>query len=164
MDFSLLLKDNNIKYVVTVPDSLSSKLIRKEQLFRRGITYIQALNELSAVSISSGLNITGERTLCVIENSGIRFACDVISRFELCHKIHNMYMVSGRGDIGEENWWGIFHDSITKEIITNLPIKHCTVNSVSELEDAIKKSIKSFATEQVSTLIVLSSTFFEELS
>ena len=164
MDFSLLLKDNNIKYVVTVPDSLSSKLIRKEQLFRRGITYIQALNELSAVSISSGLNITGERTLCVIENSGIRFACDVISRFELYHKIHNMYMVSGRGDIGEENWWGIFHDSITKEIITNLPIKHCTVNSVSELEDAIKKSIKSFATEQVSTLIVLSSTFFEELS
>lgn len=164
MDFSLLLKDNNIKYVVTVPDSLSSKLIRKEQLLRRGITYIQALNELSAVSISSGLNITGERTLCVIENSGIRFACDVISRFELCHKIHNMYMVSGRGDIGEENWWGIFHDSITKEIIANLPIKHCTVNSVNELEDAIKKSVRSFATEQVSTLIVLSSTFFEELS
>lgn len=164
MDFSLLLKNNNIKYVVTVPDSLSSKLIHKEQLFRRGITYIQALNELSAVSISSGLNITGERALCVIENSGIRFACDVISRFELCHKIHNMYIVSGRGDIGEENWWGIFHDSITKEIISNLPIKHCTVNSVNELEDAIKKSIRSFATEQVSTLIVLSSTFFEELS
>jgi len=163
MELSLILKNNNIKYVVTVPDSLSSKLIKKDQLVNEGITYIQSLNELSAVSISSGLNITGEKTLCVIENSGIRFACDIISRFELCHRIHNMYMVSGRGDIGEENWWGIFHESITKEIISNLPIKCCIVNSFSELETAIDKTVKSFCTEQVSTLIILSSDFFKEL-
>lgn len=163
MDFSSVLAKNKIQYIVTVPDSLSSKLIKKEQLVNRGIRYIHALNELSAVSISSGLNLTGERAVCVIENSGIRFACDVITRFELCHKIHNMYMITGRGSIGEENWWGIFHESITNDIISNLPVKWCIVNSFAELETAVDKSVKSFTTEQVSTIIILSSVFFEGL-
>lgn len=163
MEFSEILLNVGIRHLVAVPDSLGSKLINVDSLKRHNIQYIQTLNEISAVAISSGLNLTGEKTICLIENTGIRFACDIISRFELAHGIHNIYLLSYRGTLGEENWWGVFHDSITLDIIDHLLMKIEKVDSGNELEKALNRAIQSFRTEQVSVVILLTYDFFEEL-
>lgn len=157
-----ILSSNGIKYIVTVPDSLNKKWINNVLGEEREIKYIQVLNEISAVAISSGLNLVGEYSICVIENSGIRYACDIITRFEMGHGIHNMYIISNRGDFGERNWWGIFHTEVTSGILKQCRMKTYYVNSYETLITGLKKAIDTFRSEQVSTVLIVNYSFIEE--
>ncbi len=164
MSISEILKRERIKKIVFMPDSLTVKILNETELRNNGIDYIQVLNESDAVTICSGLNLSGMLSLCVMENSGIRSACDIISRLELSHGIHNLYIVSNRGEIGEENWWGVFHNDVTDQIIKSTNMKSILVNNVSEFEIALHNAIKTFKTEQVSAVLLLSYSFFEDFT
>lgn len=161
MNIAELLSINGIKNVVTVPDSLNGRMIKQEELNANGIKYIQVLNEISAVALSSGLNLVGDYSVCVIENSGIRYACDTIARFEMSHGIHNMYIISNRGDFGERNWWGVFHTEITADILKRCRMRIYGINTVDELKDGLKKSLNTFFSEQVSTVLVMNYSIYE---
>lgn len=163
MNFAEILAFAGISAVVCVPDSLNSKLINELELTNNNILYIQALNEISAVAISSGMNLTGTRTLCIMENSGLRYAADIITRFELAQGIHNIYLLSNRGGLGEENWWGVFHDEITSDIISRNHMRTMKVIGKSNLLSALQNGIKTFCTEQVSVVLLLDYCFYEDL-
>ncbi len=163
MNFTEILVSVGISAVVCVPDSLNSKLIHEEELAKCNIAYIQPLNEISAVAVSSGFNLTGKRSLCIIENSGLRYAADIITRFELSQGIHNMYLLSNRGGIGEENWWGVFHDEITHDIIKKNHMRTIRIDNITELDRALQNGIKTFSTEQVSIVLLLNYCFYEDL-
>lgn len=158
-----VLRDEGIEKIVIMPDSLISKCIDPYQLEQQEIDCIQVLNESEAVCICSGLNLTGICSVCVMENSGIRSACDIISRFELAHGIHNIFILTNRGEVGEENWWGIYHNEVTDEILKTLQIKTILVKSMNEFKRAIHNSIKTFKTEQTSVAILLEYSFFKEI-
>lgn len=161
MNIIEILSNNGFKNVVTVPDSLNKRWLSKDFFQSSDIRYIQVLNEISAVAISSGLNLVGEYTLCVIENSGIRYACDIITRFEMGHGIHNMYIISNRGEFGERNWWGIFHTEITTDILKQCRMKVFNVDSYNTLNVGLKKAMESFRSEQVSTVLIINYSFIE---
>lgn len=163
MDFTEILVSVGMRALVSVPDSLNSKLINEKELAKHNIAYIQTLNEISAVAVSSGLNLSGEKSLCIIENSGLRYAADIITRFELAQGIHNMYLLSNRGGIGEENWWGVFHDEITRDIIKRNHMRVIKIDRTTELESALRNGIKTFRTEQVSVVLLLNYCFYEDL-
>ena len=163
MNFSEILVNAGIQTVVSVPDSLNSKLVNEDELLRHNIRYIPSLNEISAVALSSGLNLTGNKTICVFENTGLRYACDIITRFEMAHGIHNMYLLSNRGYIGEENWWGIFHNEITQDIIKKNHMKAILINKKTNLSDAMVKAVRTFNTEQTSIALLLNYSFYEDL-
>lgn len=159
---SKLFRQVGIRYIVIMPDSMSSKLYAC--LSEEGNSnIIHCLNETDVVTITSGLNITGVLSVAIMENSGIRSACDLISRFELSHHIHNIYIISSRGGIGEENWWGIRHKTVTMEILNKLNILCTEVHSIDELQTALHKAVKSFKTEQTSVVLNLTSDFFDNL-
>lgn len=124
---------------------------------------IQCLNETDAVTIASGLNIAGVLSVVIMENSGIRSACDLISRFEISHHIHNIYILSSRGDIGEENWWGIKHKSVTAEILSSLHTLCMDIHNITEFRVGLAKAIKSFRTDQASIVLNLTHDFFDSL-
>lgn len=163
MEIAKIFYDEGIENVVMMPDSLISKCVCSNDLQQYGIDFIQTLNESDAVCISSGLNLTGSRTVCMMENSGIRSACDIISRFELGHGIHNIYILTNRGNIGEENWWGVCHNEVTNEILKAVKMKTIAVKSIEEFCQAIHNAIKTFRTEQASVTIFLEYSFFEEI-
>ena len=161
MTFTGIINREKIKKIVFMPDSLMVKCFNQNELIRNSIDYIQVVNESDAVTICSGLNLSGTLSLCVMENSGIRSACDIISRLELSHGIHNIYVVSNRGEVGEENWWGVFHNNVTQQIINCTNMKSVFVDDFGEFETALHNAIKTFKTEQVSVIIFLSYSFFE---
>lgn len=163
MSFSEILANTGIQAVVSVPDSLNSKLICERELSTYHIRYIQCLNEISAVAVSSGLNLTGSTTICAIENTGLRYACDIVTRFEMAHGIHNMYLLSNRGFIGENNWWGIFHYEITRDIIEKNHMKAIKIDTPAHLSEGLKKAVCTFRTEQASVVLLLNYSFYEGL-
>lgn len=147
--------------MICVPDSLNSRILDERDLLCEHIGYVQVLNEISAVALSSGLNLTGSKSICLIENSGLRFACDIITRFELAHGIHNIYVLANRGIIGEENWWGVFHNEVTQDVVRRTCMKTIEVNTSTELFSALKKALKTFQTEQVSVALLLNYSIYE---
>lgn len=152
---------NNIKNLVFMPDSLGMNFINV--LLNTDVNLIQTVNETDAVTISGGLNLTGEITICMMENSGLRSACELIVRLEKLNHIFNFYIINQRGEIGEENWWGISHNIITNDIVEKLNFKHCTVNSITELDIALKHATQSFKTEQCSVALFLTRQFIESI-
>ena len=163
MNFAEVLFNEKIKNIVLMPDSLNSKCINRKDLENYNIGYIQALNESDAVCICSGLNLSGTLSVCMMENSGIRSACDIISRFELSHGIHNIFLLTNRGELGEENWWGVSHSNITSEIIYKTNIKYISVKRTTEFAKILHNAVQTFKTEQISIAILLEYTFFEDI-
>lgn len=163
MNFAEILYIEGVEKIVIMPDSLISKYIDLYQLEQQKIDYIQVLNESEAVCICSGLNLTGVCSVCVMENSGIRSSCDIISRFELAHGIHNIFILTNRGEVGEENWWGIYHNEVTTAILNAIKIKTISVSTINEFHKAMHNAIKTFRTEQTSIAILLEYSFFKEI-
>lgn len=162
MGIAKVLYEEGIKQIVIMPDSLISKCINERELECYGVEVIQVLNESDAVCICSGLNLTGQIVVCMMENSGIRSACDIISRFELAHGIHNIFVLTNRGKIGEENWWGVYHNEVTGQILKVTRMNIISVKSLSAFQCALHNAIKTFKTEQKSVAILLEYSFFEE--
>ena len=153
--------NQDIRYIVAMPDSMNSKLF---PLFQGNMEIIQCLNETDAVTIASGLNLSGSLSVVMMENSGMRSACDIISRFETLHHIHNIYILSCRGEVGEENWWGIRHKQVTGSMIRNLQMFSLDIHDTDEWEEGLAKAVRSFRTEQTSVVLNLTADFFNTVA
>lgn len=152
-----------IENVVVMPDSLNSIII-KQLLVSDTVKVIQGLNEVDVIAICSGLNLTGSLSVAMMENSGIRTIADILTRFELSHHIHNIFILSSRGGIGEDNWWGINHKRVTETILSDLGISIVEVNTLKELKSALIKCVRSFKTDQMSVVISITLDFFRSLT
>lgn len=159
MDF---FSNAGIEYVLTVPDSWGSRLITI--LRQSGVCHVlQCATEMEALTIAAGLNVSGVISVILIENSGIRSVADALSRFELSHKLHNIFLLSDRGGFGESNWWGAKHRSVTDNIIKELGIDSIEVFSPAEFNAALIMAVKTFRNEQVSVAVRLQRRFWEGL-
>ena len=66
-------------------------------------------NEGELPGIVAGAYLGGMRSLMIMENSGLRQACEPLARFTLSHQVPMVIVVPYRGDLGETNWWGHAH-------------------------------------------------------
>lgn len=151
-----------IKYVLAVPDSWGSKLIRTITESSHSEVILCA-TETEAFTIASGLSISGVLSIIIMENSGIRSIGDILTRFELSHSIHNIFLLSDRGGFGEPNWWGIKHTNVTDNILKELNIVTADVCAYSEFPSALEGAIRTFRSEQVSVAIRLKKPFWDGL-
>ena len=151
-----------IGYVIAVPDSWGSKLIRVIKKYSQTQVLLCA-TEIEALTISAGLNLSGVLSVIIMENSGIRSIGDVLTRFELAHNIHNIFLLSDRGGFGEPNWWGVKHTHVTDSILKDLSIATIEVFSFSEFASALVLAIQTFRSEQVSVAIKLKKSFWDGL-
>ena len=149
-----------IRYVLAVPDSWGSKLICAITQSSQ-CNVILCATEVEALTICSGLNISGVLSVIIMENSGIRSVGDVLARFELAHSIHNIFLLSDRGGFGEANWWGVKHTSITDSILNELNIVTTDVCAPSDFPSALETAIASYRSEQVSVALRLKKSFWD---
>ena len=153
----------SIKNVVCMPDSLNNRMIGILNNCST-ITVLQCLNETDVITICSGLNLGGQLSIAAFENSGIRSVADILTRFESSHHIHNIFLLSKRGSLGEQNWWGVNHQLVTNSILCDLNILIEHVDSIYQLESALTNATKTFRTDQKSIALCLSPTFFESVN
>ncbi|HFG0578579.1 hypothetical protein LIS90_12215 [Flavobacterium psychrophilum] len=147
--------EENIKYAICLPDSLTMPLtseIKKNKL----ISYIQATHESDCVGISTGLNITNTPSIVIMENSGIRNACETIARFHLSHALYNIYIISFRGDFGERNWWGQAHSTTMKPLLDLLRFRYIFINDLMDFKEIFKDALNDFQARQSSIALIIS--------
>src|SRR5258705_6278920 len=80
------LKRAHVRFVVGLPDSmLAGVYIAAEK--DPDIRYVAVTNEAEGASVAAGTWITGGRSALVIEDSGLRAACEALARFGVVHGV-----------------------------------------------------------------------------
>ena len=125
IEFLISLK---IKYASGVPCSVVSGLINQLQN-SNDINYIAAPREDIAISVATGLSITGEIPFVIMQNSGLGTSLDAIITQPMLYSLPMVLLITWRGfyknnvDIkGDEiqHWtWG----DTTKKFLDNIEMK-----------------------------------------
>ncbi len=152
-----------VKYIVALPDSLLAPLCMRVKE-GEAIKYIQAPHESSCVSIASGLTLCGERVLVVMENSGLRSACETIARFNLSHSLFACYLISHRGSFGERNWWGQAHHETMRPLLEMFRFRWAYVESIADFSGLLQRAYATLDAGQSSVSLIAQPGFLEELA
>ena len=119
------LNEAGVSLVAAVPDSHmkgAHRLLREQNKIR----YVLAGNEADLPGICAGAYMGGMKALMIMENSGLRQACEPISRFAFTHHMPLVMIMSYCGDFGERNWWAINHAQTMEPLAAGAthPIPH----------------------------------------
>src|SRR5262249_51106509 len=90
------LKEAKVEIVASLPESLLKKLypmLAQDEHIR----YIQVSSEIDLPGIVAGAYFGGKRAVMVMENSGIRQACEPLARLLFGHRIPLVMLMPHRG-------------------------------------------------------------------
>lgn len=152
----------DVSFIAGVPDSLLAPLHGYAAASPQ-IPYVQVSDEATAVGLAAGVRIAGGRSLVLMENSGLRRACETLARLTISHRLHLLVLLARRGAFGERNWWGIPHEETMHAHLGMLPMLSCEVNSVAEFGPVLRRGYASLDTGQRSVALVANPSFSIEL-
>ena len=133
------LKAAGVEIVTALPDSLLKHVYGCcEQ--DNAITYIPVASEAELPGICVGAYFGGKKALMVMENSGIRQACEPIARLSLCHHLPMVMVLAYRGALGERNWWGHNHAQTMEPILDALRIPYWFVDKLDDVTPSLRRA------------------------
>jgi len=133
------LKEAGVSVVCAVPESLLAGIYRGCAR-DNAIRFIPVTNEAELPGICAGTYLAGKKAIMVMENSGLRQACEPIARFSFCHAMPLVMALSFRGEWGERNWWGHNHAQTMEPILNALRIPFRFISKLSQIKPAIGKA------------------------
>ncbi|MFI5864069.1 thiamine pyrophosphate-binding protein [Streptomyces sp. NPDC051546] len=84
-----------------------------------GLRYVSAPREDSALGIASGAAVAGEKSVVLMQNSGLGYCLNVITSFNLIYDVPVLLIVSWRGHDGND---AVEHDVIGAELLRLLTL------------------------------------------
>ncbi len=148
------LRAANVRLVTALPESLLKHIYRRLAA-QSEIRYVPVTNESEMPGIVAGAYLGGTRALMMMENSGLRQACEPIARFALSHQVPMVMVMPFRGDLGERNWWGHSHAQTMEPLLNALRIPFRHVRHLSELEPMVGKALDHAESSQLPVALVL---------
>ncbi len=139
--FMEALKEADVNVVTALPESLLATINRLCEA-DNAIRYIPVSNEAEMPGICAGAYLAGKRALMMMENSGLRQACEPIARFAFQNSMPMVMVMSYRGEWGEQNWWGHNHTLTMEPILKSLRIPFRYVLEIADIKPAITRAFK----------------------
>jgi sulfopyruvate decarboxylase subunit alpha len=149
------LKANHVRIVAGLPDSLLRRL-HEGLAADPDITYVPVSNEADLPGIVAGAHLGGVRAVMVMENSGLRQACEPIARLAFCHELPFVMLMPFRGDLGEPYWWGHNHGQTMGPLLDALRIPWRVLRRPDALGPSIGRALLHAETGQWPVALVLS--------
>lgn len=131
------LKAAHVRVVVALPDTML-KGVYAAAARDPDLRYIPVTNEGEGASVAAGAWAGGHRAALVMENSGLRMACEALARLGVMHAIPVPMLMPYRGDVGERQHWGVNHGVTMEPLLEALRIPYLIVDR----EDAIVSSVR----------------------
>jgi sulfopyruvate decarboxylase subunit alpha len=155
------VKEAGVSIVAALPDSLLAGIYR-ECALDNSIRYVTVSNEADLPGIVAGCYLVGKRALMIMENSGLRQACEPLARFALGRSIPMVMVVSFRGDLGEQNWWGHNHAQTMIPILKALRITFRIISKLEDIKSSISKAFLHADSSQMPVALVLTGECVEQ--
>ncbi|MBU5267107.1 thiamine pyrophosphate-binding protein [Virgibacillus proomii] len=148
-----LLK-HDYTYYTGVPCSLLKGIfLELENKTFRDIQYFPAIREDSAVGLASGFSLSGEKSVVLMQNSGLGYCLNVLTSFNLIYDVPTLLIISWRG----YNSDAVEHDVIGKkllDVLSSVDIPYEVLN-LENIKNSITPLINTInSTKRPAALII----------
>lgn len=133
------LKEAEISFLTVLPESWLFEVHRRvnaDPFF----TVVPVANESDGVGICAGAWLGGKKSAILMENSGLRVACESLARLQ---GIPVLLLMSYRGDWGDAPWWAASMGATTEPLLTALRIPYRVVRREEEIVPALARAVRS---------------------
>lgn len=131
------LKAANIDFLTVLSESWLFEVHRRakaDQFF----TVVPVANEAEGVGICAGTWLGGRKSAILMENSGLRVACEPLARLQ---GIPVLLLMSYRGDWGDPPWWAGNMGATTEPLLTALRIPYRVVRHEDEIVPKLTQAV-----------------------
>jgi sulfopyruvate decarboxylase alpha subunit len=149
-----VLTSYNVRQVAYVPDGGHARLITQvhQSETMRAITLT---TEEEGVALSAGAWIGGDRSVLLMQSSGVGNCVNMLSLIRVC-KIPFLTIVAMRGEWGEVNAWQVPMGSATPDAFGLMDISVLRADSASEVASVIKAAAAMVFDGGTPTAVLLS--------
>ena len=134
------LKRAHVRFVVALPDTLL-KGVYAAARDDPDLRYVLVTNEAEGASIAAGTWSVGARSVLVMENSGLRTACEALARLGLANRLPVTMLMGYRGDLGEPFNWGINQGISMEPLLKAMQIPYWIIDREEEIVDAVARAV-----------------------
>jgi sulfopyruvate decarboxylase subunit alpha len=131
------LKGAGVDFVSYLPDSWLHD-VYEALLADPHFQVVLGTNEGECAGICAGAWLGGKRAVLIMENSGLRVACEALARLGMGHGIPVLLLMPFRGDFGDGFWWAQPHGATMIPVLEALRIPYRVV----EREEDIRATIQ----------------------
>ncbi|UTR15956.1 hypothetical protein MM221_05190 [Salipaludibacillus sp. LMS25] len=108
------LKKHNYIFYTGVPCSLLKGIfLELENNTFENVRYFPAIKEDSAVGLASGFSLSGNKSVVLMQNSGLGYCLNVLTSFNLIYDVPILLIISWRGYTSD----AVEHDVIGKKML-----------------------------------------------
>jgi sulfopyruvate decarboxylase subunit alpha len=134
------LKRAHVKFVIALPDSLLRGVYEAAEQ-DPDIRYVPVTHEGEGACVAAGTWIVGARSVLVMENSGVRSACEALGRLGLANGIPVTMLMGYRGDLGEPYHWGIDHGLTMEPLLKAMEIPYWIIDREEQIIPAVTRAV-----------------------
>lgn len=152
-DIFKVLKDGNIRQVMYVPDAGHAHVINKAHA-DPDMKAIVLTTEEEGVAIGTGAWLGGERSVLLMQSSGVGNCINMFSLLQSC-RIPFLTLVTMRGEYAEFNPWQTPMSKATQGCLEMMGFRVLRVSRPEEVEDVVGAALDSAfeAGEQIAVLL-----------
>lgn len=149
------LKGAGITFISYLPDSWLKEvygLVQEDPAFLT----VPATNEGEGVCLCVGAWLGGKRAAMIMENSGLRVACEPLARLGLGHGLPVLLLMSYRGDFGDPDWWAQPHGWTMEPLLQALRIPYRILRRPEEIRGAIGGAYENLSASKRPVAVIFS--------
>ncbi|MFX1453673.1 MAG: sulfopyruvate decarboxylase subunit alpha [Promethearchaeota archaeon] len=156
------LKNSGIDPILSLPCIMLKNLI---QILEENneIEHISITREEEGVGIAAGAYLAGRTPALLIQNSGIGNSINAIKSLLELYEIPIIFIMSHRGDEGENIIAQIPMGQFTPQLLDSLPMRKIFIKSTNDIKK-IKKNVEISKKTKKSLAILLKNTLWRELN
>ncbi|HEX7053173.1 MAG TPA: hypothetical protein VF211_04465 [Burkholderiales bacterium] len=134
------LKQARVQVMASLPDSLL-RGVYNAAMQDKQIRYIPVTNEAEGAAVAAGSWAGGKRAVLIMENSGLRVACEALARIGLVNTLPVVMLMGYRGDVGERVHWGVNHGLTMEPLLNALRIPYIMIEREEDIVPRIVRGV-----------------------
>ena len=148
------LKEASVKFVSFLPDSWFKKIYFR---FLKDPDFVTmpVSNEGVGVGLCCGAWLGGMKAVMLMENTGVRMACDQLARLGMSVGLPCFMIIPYRGDIGDQQTYAVAHGRTMLPVLEALQIPYLIVRDESQIRQAIRRCLTTLSVTNYHVALIM---------
>ncbi len=148
------LKEAGVKFVSFLPDGWLKEIyfrVMKDPAF---IT-IPVSNEGVGIALCCGAWLGGLKAVMLMENTGVRMACDQLARLGMSVGLPAFMIIPYRGDIGDKHTYAVAHGRTMLPVLEALRIPYLIVREENRIRQGIRRCLTTLSATNYHVALIM---------
>jgi sulfopyruvate decarboxylase subunit alpha len=148
------LKEAGVKFVSFLPDGWLKEIYFRVMKDTDFIT-IPVSNEGVGIALCCGAWLGGLKAVMLMENTGVRMACDQLARLGMSVGLPAFMIIPYRGDIGDKHTYAVAHGRTMLPVLEALRIPYLIVREENRIRQGIRRCLTTLSATNYHVALIM---------